>query len=42
MFLYDWLPLLRRKRLFQRLARADVTVRQTTETRADPGQAPPI
>lgn len=28
MFLYDWLPLLRRKRLFQRLANAEVIVRQ--------------
>ena len=27
MFLYDWLPLLRRRRLYQRLARAAVTVR---------------
>ena len=27
MFLYDWLPLLRRKRLYQRLADARVTVR---------------
>ena len=26
-FLYDWLPLLRRKRLFQRLAEATVTVK---------------
>ncbi|MFA6966186.1 hypothetical protein [Bosea sp. (in: a-proteobacteria)] len=30
MFLYDWLPLLRRKRLYQRLAQATVTVRMET------------
>jgi len=29
MFLYDWLPLVRRKRLFQRLADAHVTVKMT-------------
>ncbi|MDP3318492.1 MAG: hypothetical protein Q8S58_05130, partial [Bosea sp. (in: a-proteobacteria)] len=30
MFLYDWLPLLRRRRLYQRLAEARVTVKTQT------------
>lgn len=34
MFLYDWLPHMRRKRLFQRLAEARVTVRTAPSTDA--------
>jgi hypothetical protein len=34
MFLYDWLPLVRRRRLFQRLADAVVTVRTASEDTA--------
>jgi hypothetical protein len=35
MFLYDWLPLLRRRKLYARLARATVTIRKTA-----PGAVP--
>jgi hypothetical protein len=34
MFLYDWLPLLRRQRLYRRLAEARVTVKTAPPSRS--------